>query len=318
MAGWARIPSSMAAMSRTPLSPWIPRIIAASVALIVFGVATIAGPVPPALGAATPHLVLIIMENKEYSTVVGSAEAPYINGTLIPSAKVFTQYFATDHPSLPDYLALSSATTAGCVVDSCMPGFDTSDNLFNQLDTAAISWKAYQGGMPSNCYASNKGTYLVRHNPPAYYSDLSGGSCATNDVPLTRFAGDLSAGTLPSFSWVTPNKFQDMHSNQNLAPCMLGTAVKNELCQGDTWLSQFLPPLLSLNSDADAGNDVTVVFTFDEGSTGEGGGGRILTLVTGPNVTAGSDATMYGHLGMLNAIEDWFGIPQLHPPVPGF
>jgi hypothetical protein len=40
-------------------------------------------------------------------------------------------------------------------------------------------------------------------------------------------------------------------------------------------------------------------------------------LVTGPNVTAGPDATMYGHLGMLNAIEDWFGVPELHPPVPG-
>ena len=67
----------------------------------------------------------------------------------------------------------------------------------------------------------------------------------------------------------------------------------------------------------DPNNDVTVVFTFDEGSTGLGGGGRILTLVTGPNVVPGQDATMYGHLGMLNAIEDWFGLSELHPPAPG-
>jgi len=286
------------------------------VALMVFGATNVAGPVPHALGSSTPHLVFIIMENKEYSAVVGSSAAPYINGTLIPASDVFTQYYATDHPSLPDYLSLSSATTAGCVVDSCTPGFDTSNNLFNQLDNAAISWKAYQGGMPSNCYASNTGTYLVRHNPPAYYANLSGGSCATNDVPIGQLATDIAAGTLPSFSWITPNMYDDMHTNHKLAPCTLGTAVLNEVCQGDRWLSQNLPPLLALNSDSDQGNDVTVVFTFDEGSTGKGGGGQVLTLVIGPNVTPGSDATMYGHLGMLNAIEDWWGLPRLHPTVP--
>ena len=205
--------------------------LALALALTVFGATTLAGPVPQALGAATPHLVLVIMENKEYTTVVGSAAAPYINGTLIPASKVFTQYYATDHPSLPDYLALSSATTSGCVVDSCPPGFDTSENVFSQLDAQATSWKAYQGGMPSNCYPSNTGTYLVRHNPPAYYSDLSGGSCATNDVPIAQFTGDLSAGTLPSFSWVTPNMYDDMHTNHKLAPCKIGTAVQNEMCQ---------------------------------------------------------------------------------------
>jgi phosphatidylinositol-3-phosphatase len=297
-------------------SPWLPRVFVLAIALTVFGATTVAGPVPHALGSSTPHLVLIIMENKEYSSVVGSTAAPYINGTLIPASKVLTQYYATDHPSLPDYLALSSATTAGCVVDSCPPGFDTSQNLFKQLDNAAISWKAYQGGMPSNCYPANTGTYLVRHNPPVYYSNLADGSCATNDVPIGQFATDLAAGALPAFSWITPDMYDDMHTNRKAAPCNIGTAVQREMCQGDRWLSQNLPPLLALNTDADPGNDVTVVYTFDEGSSGKGGGGQILTLVTGPNVTPGSDATMYGHLGMLNAIEDWFGIAKLHPAVP--
>jgi phosphatidylinositol-3-phosphatase len=296
--------------------PWIPAFFAIALALALFGVTTVAGPVPQALGAATPHLVLIIMENKEYTTVVGSPAAPYLNGTVIPASKVFTRYYATDHPSLPDYLALTSSTTAGCVVDTCPPGFDTSQNLFHQLDQASISWKAYQGGMPSNCYPANTGTYLVRHNPPVYYSDLASGSCATNDVPIAQFGDDLAAGTLPSFSWITPDMYNDMHTNHKLAPCKIGTAVMNEVCQGDQWLSNTLPPLLALNTDADPNNDVTVAFTFDEGSSGEGGGGRILTLVTGPNVTPGQNATMYGHLGMLNAIEDWFGVPRLHPAVP--
>ena len=54
--------------------------------------------------------------------------------------------------------------------------------------------------------------------------------------------------------------------------------------------------------------------TFDEGATGQGGGGRVLTLETGPNVTPGQDGTMYGHLSLLNAIETWFGVAKLRPP----
>jgi hypothetical protein len=296
-------------------SPRIPRLFVAALALAIFGTATMAGPVPQALGASTPHLVFIIMENKEYTDVVGSTAAPYINGTLMPASKVFTRHFAADHPSLPDYLVLTSTSAEGCVDDACPVGFHTGKNLFHQLDAAAISWKAYMGGMPSNCYPSNTGTYLVRHNPPLYYANVVGGSCATNDVPLTRFAADLSSGNLPSFSWISPNKYDSMHSNQNVAPCQLGSILRNEVCQGDVWLSQTLPPLLDLNADGDPNNDVTVVLTFDEGSTGQGGGGRVLTLVTGPNVAPGQDARVYGHEGLLNAIEGWFGVPKLHPAV---
>lgn len=301
-------------------SPRIQRLLVAVMALTVFGATTVAGPVPvasgtAALGAATPRLVLIVMENKEYTAIVNSPAAPYINGTLIPASRVFTQYYATDHPSLPDYLAMTSATASGCVVDSCPPGFDAGANLFHQLDQAGISWKAYQGGMPSNCYPANAGTYLVRHNPPVYYSNLAHGSCAANDVPLTEFAGDLASGALPAFSFVTPDMYQDMHTDQRKAPCRLSTAIKSQMCQGDRWLKSFLPSLLALNKDADLGNDVTVVMTFDEGSTGEGGGGRVLTLETGPNVTPGQDATMYGHLSLLNAVENWFGVAKLRPPI---
>jgi phosphatidylinositol-3-phosphatase len=89
--------------------PSIARLGTGLVALLVFGVAMFGGSTPSALGASTPHLVIIAMENKEYSTVVGSSAAPYINGTLIPDSVVFTQYYAEEHPSLPNYLLLTSA-----------------------------------------------------------------------------------------------------------------------------------------------------------------------------------------------------------------
>jgi hypothetical protein len=292
-------------------------------ALVAFGITSLGGPAPQALGSATPHLVLIVMENKEYTSIVGSPAAPYINNSLIPASKVFTQYYASMHPSLPNYLVLTSARFNGCVVDSCARNSDPDENLFHQLNTAGISWKAYMEGMKIPCNPDNKGAYLVRHNPAAYYTNLSGtgpGSCAAQDVPYTQLASDISNDptlhTLPQFIWITPDKFNDMHSDRNTAPCVLGDATLDEVCQGDTWLSTNLPPLLNLNTDGDTANDVTVVLVFDEGSTRQGGGGRTLTLVTGPNVTPGSDATDFGNIGLLNAIETWFGVPPLTPAVP--
>jgi acid phosphatase len=82
--------------------------------------------------------------------------------------------------------------------------------------------------MPSSCYKTNSGTYLVRHNPPPYYTSL--GNCSAGDVPYTRLAADLQGRTLPAFSFVTPNADDDMHN---------GT-----IAQGDNWLSANLPTIL--------------------------------------------------------------------------
>ena len=61
------------------------------------------------------------MENHEYSDVVGSRSAPYQN-SLLHRWRNYTNYFAVAHPSLPNYLAIASGTTAGKVSDSISAG----------------------------------------------------------------------------------------------------------------------------------------------------------------------------------------------------
>src|SRR5262249_57030604 len=90
-------------------------------------------------------------------------------------------------------------------------------------------WKAYQESMPSNCDPSNSGEYKVSHNPPPYYTSLSG--CASHDVPYTQLATDLAHNALPAFSFITPNLIDDMHD---------GT-----IAQGDAWLARNLPAILA-------------------------------------------------------------------------
>ena len=276
---------------------------------------------PVALGTPTPHLVVVMLENKEFSTVVGNTAAPYLNDTLIPSSKLFTAHYASTHPSLPNYLVLTSGAYAGCVTDVCPVRSIPGPNLFSQMNQAAVpaTWKVYAEGMPANCYPSNssyKG-YVVRHNPPLYYSNLGpegDNSCSQRDVPLTRLSTDLQEGTLPDFAMVIPNVWNDMHTDQNKPPCSLGSAKQNMVCQGDQWLATWVPSLLSNGGR----NDTTVLVTFDEGSTGLGGAGRVVLVESGPAVCAGcAETTPSNHYGLSNAIEQWFGLPALYPTPPG-
>src|SRR4051794_12390673 len=180
------------------------RRIAVVLAALAFVVAwTIVTPTPAqsALGTPTPHLVVVMLENKEYSAVVGNANAPYLNSTLIPAGRRYTNYFAVTHPSLPGYLVLSSGRYGGGGSGSCPIGGDTAENVFHQMNRAStpISWKVYAQSMPSNCAGADAGAYVVRHNPAVYYRNLGttgDNSCATHDVPLTQLAGDMQTNTL--------------------------------------------------------------------------------------------------------------------------
>src|SRR5438874_3768325 len=99
-------------------------------------------------GGKTAHLAVIVFENKESSAILGSSAAPYINGTLVPSGTLFSQYYAVAHPSLTNYLVMTSARFNGCVSDGCPRNADTDDNLFHQMnaDSPPVTWKGYQEG----------------------------------------------------------------------------------------------------------------------------------------------------------------------------
>jgi phosphoesterase family protein len=72
----------------------------------------------PRSAATTPvdHVVMIVMENKEYASIIGSGEAPYINSLACRFA-LAQRYYATSHPSLPNYLELIAGTNFGVTDD---------------------------------------------------------------------------------------------------------------------------------------------------------------------------------------------------------
>ena len=57
------------------------------------------------------------MENHAYGQIIGSSDAPYLN-KLAGQAGLATNFYAEAHPSLPNYIAMTSGSTQGITDDN--------------------------------------------------------------------------------------------------------------------------------------------------------------------------------------------------------
>ena len=283
--------------------------------LAVLGGTAVAAPTAQARPRVS-HVVVVVMENQEYSSIIGNAQAPYLN-TLATRKVLLTDDHAITHPSLPNYLALTGGSTFGITSDctTCsVRGAGT--NLIDQFMGRNISWKAYMETMPSACYTGATSgpfpqQYAKRHDPFAYFDDIASSARRCGHiVPYTRLATDLAQGALPTFAWVTPNVCDDMHS------CSIAT--------GDTWLSKNVPPILR-----GLGANGILIITWDEGSSNAGccgvaAGGHIATIIAGPGAANHLRvSTPSDHYSVLQLIEWSLGLPFLRgartaPPIRGW
>jgi hypothetical protein len=256
-------------------------------------------PMPaPGKLARRSHVVVLVMENKERSRVIGSAAAPYLTGLARANGQALAG-FGVRHPSLPNYIALVSGSTQGITSD-CTSCTANAPNLAGQLERAHRSWKAYLEGLPGPCARpAQAGRYVKRHDPFAYDDAIARDrSRCRRRVPLSQLAGDVRGDRLPDFAYVAPDLCHDTHD------CSVAT--------GDRFLARLLPGLISA-----LGPHGFLVVTYDEGDSdaaccGDPGGGRIPMVVVGRDVRAG--ATMrrpIDHYGVLRSIESAFGLPKL-------
>lgn len=255
-------------------------VVAATAAFGATGVAAAQG---------SSKVVLIVMENKPFAKIIGNRDAPYIN-SLAGQGELFTQYTGMAG-SKSDYLAMTSGMTR--VASTRQP------NLFQSADASsgAATWVSFQESMTGNCGALSPakvpGTtvplYQVGHDPA--YQFRHDDTCTSHDVPMT--ASNFDPSNLPSFSFVTPNDCDDMHTfPANSQPCPAYYGLNggvNAIQMGDDWLSAVVPQLL-------AQPGVTVVLTWDEGNSKDE---RVVTLEAGAGITPGSkDSTAYNHYSL--------------------
>ncbi|HYY04905.1 MAG TPA: alkaline phosphatase family protein [Gaiellaceae bacterium] len=236
------------------------------------------------------HVVWIIFENKEFSQVIGSANAPYIN-SVANQCGIATSFYGEAHPSLVNYIAMTSGSTQGINDDGAPSEHPLNvPNIFQQLGGG---WKALAEAMPSNCQLSNSGMYAVRHNPATYYTNVRA-RCARQDVPLVA-TPDLSA----RFTYVAPSLCNSMHS------CPTGQSTTQQVRNGDRWLSSFLPKVLASSQYRSGSTAVFVTWDEDDYHHDQ----HIPTLVIAPSVPRGVKvATTFNHYSMLRTTEELLGL----------
>jgi phosphatidylinositol-3-phosphatase len=250
-----------------------------------------------------PHVWLIMLENKEYSSLLDNPAAPYFN-SLAAKYGLATNYYATGHPSQPNYVALVAGSVAGVTGDG---EYDLGRaSLFSQLAAAGLPWRDYAQDLPGVCFTGTSGgggpdgpgapgPYARKHNPAISFTSVSADpvQCA-NIQPLAGF--DPAAG---AYEFIVPNLVNDMHD---------GT-----IAQGDAFLSAFVPLITSSPAFAAGG---VLLITFDEGSTNEGllgdHGGHVATLLISASIPSGYRSTAYAdHSSVLRTTEDLLGLPCL-------
>jgi hypothetical protein len=240
------------------------------------------------------HVVVVVFENHEASSIAGNADAPTFNG-LARRYATLTRYYAVSHPSLPNYLALVSGSTHGISSD-CTDCVVHSRSLADTLDAAGKTWKTYGEDLPYPGFTgASAGRYAKKHDPFLYFADIAANPRRrAHVVPLTQLRPDLAAGRLPRFALVIPNLRHNMHD------CPVAT--------GDRWLRQTIVPLLTTPQ-----LDGSVVFVvFDEGTTDLGGGGHVAALALGPLVHPGARFQLQtDHYGLLHTLEDAWRLPLL-------
>jgi phospholipase C len=237
------------------------------------------------------HVVWIWMENHSYNQVIGNPRAAYATG-LAHQCGTATSYSSVGRPSLPNYIGATSGSTQG-ISDDAPPAAHpvSADNLFRQVRASGRSERSYQEAMPGPCAVGSSGRYAVKHNPAAYYvGPTDRQACGANDVPLSgALAADVANGTLPAFSFVTPDLCNDTHD------CAVAT--------GDAWLGQWLPRILA-GPNYRAGR--TAVFVvWDEDSPMPN---MVISPTTPPGTVSG---LAVDHYALLRTTEEMLGVSDL-------
>ena len=270
-------------------------------ALLAFGAAALgvagtAGSATAVTGPCSPtpttpttyqHVVLIMMENKAYTDISGNPSAPYINSLMSQCA--VSQVTATTHPSLPNYIALTSGSTQG-ITDDNPPAFHPLNvpSIFSQLNG---NWHSYAQSMPKPCTLTNSGKYAPRHVPATYYTNIRS-LCATHVTAYSTTAPKLNS----AFTMITPNLTNDMHTAATLT---------QEIKNGDNYLKTFLPKLFA--TTAYKGTHTEVIVTWDEGNAVS----NVVPAIIISPTTGASTLSPMSALDLLHMMEGQLGLSPL-------
>ncbi len=147
---------------------------------------------------------------------------------------------------------------------------------------------------------------------------------ATENVfPLTQLASDLASNSVGRYNWITPDEYNDMHSNlvgksftyngTTYAP----SDAEQKVALGDNFLSIVVP---EIEQSAAFLNNGMIVIWFDETEGGDDATYTMPEIVISPLAKGNAYASSVpmNHSSDLKTMEEIFGLapPFLNNPIP--
>lgn len=297
------------------------RVLQAILAVCIFLSAAVCQTIP-----SDRHPVVIVMlENHAYSSMYLSGYMPNLT-SMTKQYGVAQNSYGNGHYSIGNYMfqTFGKVETTDDNYNPDTQGYFTDDNVIRHLLTLGKTYKMYEEGIDSagsTELTSANGLYVRRHNPLSYTSEFGNMTTAQRalvEVPFSQFAIDLAAHQLPDYAYVTPNLIDDAHNGSD--PGALQAA--------DSWLQKnIFAPLLADSTFQQTG---LLIVSVDESldtdclpdtkcpslpeytpycvSNCSAGGGHVLTVLVGPNLsTAYKSTTTYMHESTLKTVLQGFG-----------
>ncbi|KAK9358857.1 phosphoesterase family-domain-containing protein [Lipomyces starkeyi] len=253
-------------------------------------------------GAAFNRFIQIWLENTDFTK---AAADPNLQA-LAKQGITLTNYWASTHPSEPNYISVVGGDYFGLNSDNFERVPANVSTVIDLLDTKHISWAEYQEDLPYAGFQgfnySNQVTgakdYLRKHNPLVVFDSITNSvSRASNIKNFTSFTNDLYNHHLPQWSFMTPNMTNDGHDTN--------------ITVAGKWSLDFLQPLLA-NTYFTTGT--LVLLTFDENGT-KAIGNRVFSLLLGGAVPKHlqntTDDTFYTHYSCISSVSRNWGLPTL-------
>jgi hypothetical protein len=296
----------------------------------------------PAPGDPTPpvskvgdlqHVYMVYMENKGYTNVVGSPDAPFLNG-LINAYGFANNFFALTHGSLPNYYPMIGGDNYGITYNCATACIDVpkADTLVGQIEQAGLTWKSYaQSLAPGADPTVSSGDYAFDETGFPAFSFIGNDPAYAKQhiVPLEQMAIDLqSTATAPDYAWFAADEDNNGEGPTTFPVGALKFAL-NQLDPKhpynvkalDQYLSETIPTIMNSNAWNSDESSVIVV-TFDEDnnnlSLGFGNEGNHIVTVVIPNQAAIDAGMRAGHFlatdqynlySVLHMIEETLNLP---------
>lgn len=224
-------------------------------------------------------------------------------------------------------------TASGQAFKSYQEGIDLVRNASGQLTNTVAPQSQWISPIndfsgTSSAYVnpyngSNQYNYATKHNPMAFFSDTNGGNnpavgnpAAKNFAPLEQLQVDLKNNATARYNWITPDQYNDMHTELNGGFTANGThytGAAAKIAQGDSFLSKIVPTIMA---SAAYQNNGAIVLWWDEteGLNADSYGTTIPEIVISklahPNVNGVPYASTVDltHSDDLRTLQNLFGI----------